>query len=95
MVSVDPERDLPRRLGDYLTAFNPAFRGYTGAYDEVVKLAVQVNIASARVPGDTPGSYEMDHSASLVLINPEGDYAGFIKAPHQVGRIARVLGSLN
>jgi cytochrome oxidase Cu insertion factor (SCO1/SenC/PrrC family) len=43
------------------------------------------------VPGDLPGSYLVDHSASLVVIDPDGRYAGFIKAPHNSSNIQRIV----
>lgn len=94
MVSVDPDRDTPERLAQYVPAFNSNFIGYTGAFEETVKLATQLNIAFGKVPGPVPGSYLIDHSASLVLIDPEGRYAGFIKAPHNASKIQRVIRGL-
>ena len=95
MVSVDPDRDTPEQLARYVPAFNPNFIGYTGTFGETVKLAQQLNIAFGKVPGDVPGSYLVDHSASLVLIDPNGRYAGFIKAPHNASNIQRVLRGLS
>lgn len=94
MVSVDPDRDTPERLAQYVPAFNPDFIGYTGTFEETVKLAEQLNIAFGKVPGDVPGSYLVDHSASLVLIDPGGRYAGFIKAPHNASNIQRIIRGL-
>jgi protein SCO1/2 len=94
MVTVDPERDTPEKLAQYVPAFHPAFRGFTGTFDETVRLAQQMNIAFGKVPGNEPGSYLVDHSASLVLVDPEGRYAGFIKAPHNAQRIQRIVAAL-
>ena len=95
MVSVDPDRDTPERLAQYVPAFNSNFIGYTGTFEETVKLATQLNVAFGKVPGLVPGSYLIDHSASLVLIDPEGRYAGFIKAPHNASKIQRVIRGLS
>jgi protein SCO1/2 len=95
MVSVDPDRDTPERLAQYVPAFNPDFIGYTGTFEETVKLAEQLNIAFGKVPGSVPGSYLVDHSASLILINPEGRYAGFIKSPHNSSNIQRIISGLS
>lgn len=94
LVSVDPERDTPEALANYVPGFDPAFKGYTGEFDEIVKFATQVNVAFGKVPGDEPGTYTIDHSASIVVVNPEGQYAGFIKAPHNALNIARIMQSL-
>ena len=94
MVSVDPERDTPEVLSRYVPAFHTSFVGISGTFDETVRLAEQLNIAFGKVPGYEPGSYLVDHSASLVLIDPDGKYAGFIKAPHNAQNIQRIMGSL-
>jgi len=94
MVSVDPERDTPELLNNYIPSFNKDFVGYTGDFDETVKLATQLNSAFGKVPGREPGTYTVDHTASIIVINPDGLYAGFIKAPHQALSITKVLDSL-
>lgn len=94
MVSVDPDRDTPEKLSQYVPAFNPDFIGFTGSFDETVRLAERLNVAFGKVPGATPGSYLVDHTASLILIDPQGRYAGFIKAPHNAQNIARIVTSL-
>lgn len=94
MVSVDPERDTPEALARYVPSFNPEFVGYTGTFDNIVSLATNVNVAFGKVPGKEPGTYTMDHAASIVVVDPEGRYAGFIKAPHQATNIAQIMSSL-
>lgn len=94
LVSVDPERDSPEQLRAYLPGFNSSFIGYTGEFDEIVKLATQVNIAFGKVPGPTEGTYLVDHSASIVVIDPEGRYRGFIKAPHDPAVIVTIANHL-
>jgi protein SCO1/2 len=94
LVSVDPERDTPEVLGKYVRVFNDSFTGVTGELDEVVKLATQLNIAFGKAPGDEPGTYQVDHSGSIVVINPEGRYHGFLKPPHQVEKMASVMAAL-
>ncbi len=94
MVSVDPERDTPEVLARYVPSFNPEFVGYTGTFDDIVGLATNVNIAFGKVPGKEPGTYTMDHAASIVVVDPEGRYAGFIKAPHQATEISQIMSSL-
>ena len=94
MVSVDPERDTVKALARYVPSFNPNFVGYTGTFDNIVGLATNLNIAFGKVPGKEPGSYTMDHAASIVVIDPEGRYAGFIKSPHQAANISQIMTTL-
>ena len=94
MVTVDHERDTPERLKNYVPAFNPEFRGFVGSFDKTVRLAEQLNVAFGKIPGGEPGNYLMYHTASIILIDPEARYAGFIKTPHRTQHIQRVLQSL-
>lgn len=70
-VTVDPERDNPERLREYLTHFNPSFIGVTGTAEElsVVRQSYGI-IAQKEVHGD--GDYEVHHSSYLYLIDPQG-----------------------
>jgi protein SCO1/2 len=95
MVSVDPERDTPALLADYVPRFNPAFKGYTGEFDEIVSIATELNVAFGKVPGPELGTYTVNHSASIVVMNPHGQYAGFMRAPHNAQNIQRIVSHLN
>ena len=94
MITVDHERDTPDKLNRYVPAFNASFRGFTGSFEQTVSLAEQMNVAFGKIPGPEPGTYTMDHTASIVLVDPEGRYAGFIKAPHRAGHIKKILQTL-
>lgn len=94
MVSVDPERDTPAKLSAYLGSFNPDFIGNTGPFEQVVKLARQVDVAFGKVPGPQPGTYEVDHSADIIVVNPQGQYAGFIRPSPRPHDVARIMSSL-
>ena len=79
LVTVDPARDTPEVLSQYVPYFNPAFTGVTGEFLSIKRFANQLNVAFNKVMmGD---DYTMDHSAHVALINPKGDYHGFFKAP--------------
>jgi len=94
LVSVDPERDTPEALGKYVRVFNDSFAGVTGEVGEISKLATQLNIAFRKAAGDEPRTYLVDHSGSIVVTNPEGRYHGSLKPPHQVDKMASVIGAL-
>lgn len=83
LVTVDPQRDTPERLTDYLNRFNPRFIGLSGSLDAVFAFAGDLNSSFARAPLND-GNYRMDHSAHIALINPEGEYQGFFRAPHDI-----------
>jgi protein SCO1 len=79
-LSLDPERDTPERLAEYMGYFNPDFVGVTGEQAEIDKLTGALGLAYVKVPGSR-GSYTVDHSTAVVLIDPEGRAAAYFRAP--------------
>jgi protein SCO1/2 len=86
MVSVDPARDTPERLAEYIPYFNPEFTGVTGEFLDLHRFATALNTPFRKVPGQGE-NYVVDHSANVVLINPRGDYHGFFKAPLDLAKM--------
>lgn len=85
LVTLDPARDTPQVLKEYVAAFNPNFIGVTGEFLAIRRFANEVNVAFAKV---TQGEdYTVDHSGNLVLINPRGDYHGFFKPPFDTEKL--------
>ena len=82
MITVDPQRDTPEKLKQYMTYFNKDYIGATGEYLEIFNLARQLNIAFSYQPADN-GEYLVSHSGEIVLVNPNGDFHGFFKVPHE------------
>jgi len=82
MLSVDPNRDTVEKLGQYVPYFNEDFTGLTGNLGTIANLATQMNIAFDIInPDNAPDSYDVAHSANIVLLNPDGNYQGFFKPP--------------
>ena len=81
LVSVDPNRDTPKQLKQYLGYFDPQFIGLAPAsVDELQKVANAVSIPF--IPADTSKpNYTVDHSGNLAVIGPDGTQRGFIRAP--------------
>lgn len=81
LVSVDPNRDTPKQLKQYLGYFDPQFRGLTPAsVDDIQKLANAVSIPFIPAYTSKP-NYTVDHSGNLAVIGPDGKQRGFIRAP--------------
>lgn len=92
LVSVDPERDTPEKLADYLKYFDPAFTGLTGADEQLKALAFQLGVAYFIEPHEAGDiEYTVDHSAPLLLLNPDGQLHGVLPAPHEATRVANDL----
>lgn len=92
-VSVDPERDTPERIADYLAHFGRGLRGATGTAAQVEAFTGQLGLAHVRNPG-VAGDYAVDHSAALVLIDPEARVAGYFTPPHDARALAADLAGL-
>lgn len=88
LVSVDPARDTPDVLKTYLDYFSPEFVGLTGEYLSVRGFAEQLNAAFQKVVQEG-GQYTVDHSGQIMLINPRGDFHGFIKPPFMPEKLAK------
>lgn len=71
-ITVDPERDKPEMLKAYLESFDPSFVALRGSPEQVKEVAKEFKIYYAKVPGQTPDSYTMDHTAASFLFDPQG-----------------------
>lgn len=78
-VSVDPERDTPVLLANYVPRFDPRFLGLTGDPQAIAATAKEFKVFYQKVPGQTPGSYTMDHTAGSYVIDREGRLRLFVK----------------
>ncbi len=93
LVSVDPARDTPQQLKEYLAFFDTGFRGLTGELADIQKLSNSVGIPF--IPGDeSKPDYTVDHSGNLALIGPDGRQRGFIRAPLNTAKLAAQLPTL-
>jgi protein SCO1/2 len=72
MISLDPDRDTPEQLEEYVTHFDPSFIGITGSEDEVAQVATQYGIFYEKHEGTIATGYLIDHTASVVVIDPDG-----------------------
>ncbi len=92
-VSVDPERDTPGRLAVYLRHFDPDFIGATGSTEAIAAFTRELGLAQVKIPG-VGADYTVDHSAALVLIDPQVRVAGYFPAPHDIEALAADLAAL-
>jgi protein SCO1/2 len=93
-VSVDPERDTPALLAQYLGWFNPDWIGLTGTAQELSTLLDSLGMAQVRVPIGQGGDYTVDHSTAVVLIDPQARMIGYWKAPLDARQLAEDLAIL-
>jgi protein SCO1/2 len=92
-ISVDPARDTPERLRGYIAFFHPDFVAATGSDAELGRLARALGLVYARGT-DADGAITVDHSGSVVLIDPDARLAGLLRPPFVAARIAADLAHL-
>ena len=78
-ITIDPERDTPALLKQYVPAFDPTFLGLYGDMATTEKTAKDFKVYFKKAPGKTPGSYSMDHSAGTYVYDPQGSLRLFVR----------------
>lgn len=93
-VSVDPARDTPERLAEYLAWFDDDWIGLTGDRIQLDRLLDSLQMAYVRVPAGN-GQYTMDHATAVALIDPQGRMTAFWRAPLDAGALREDLERLS
>jgi protein SCO1 len=88
-ISIDPERDTPAIMKEYMASFDPSFLALYAKPDELPALAKSFKVYYKKVDGPTPTSYTMDHSAGSYVFDPQGR----IRIYHRYGSGAPALAS--
>lgn len=86
-VSIDPERDTPEIMKQYMASFDPSFLALYAAPNQLPALAKSYKMYYKKVDGPTPTSYTMDHSAGSYVYDPQGR----IRLYHRYGSGAAAL----
>jgi protein SCO1/2 len=72
-ISVDPDRDTPAAMKDYLSSFDPRLRGLTGNPEQIAKVLSEYRVYAKKVPLKD-GDYTMDHTALIYLMDRDGRF---------------------
>jgi protein SCO1/2 len=72
MVSVDPEKDTAKRINGYLSMFDTSFVGLTGVLKDITTTASQYGVFFEKRTYNEKGGYLVDHTATVLLIDPDG-----------------------
>lgn len=95
LVSLDPERDTPQRLAEYVVQFDSSIVGVTGSNDAIDAFAASLGITHRKVETGG-GNYMIDHSAVVVLLDPQAREAAVFSPPHNAEQLSadyrRMLG---
>jgi len=92
LVSVDPKRDTTDKLAQYIAYFNNDFKALRAEHDVLFPFSRNLGLmyAITSKEGEGTESYWVDHSASLVLINPAGKVAAIFKPEQVVGELPSI-----
>jgi len=93
-VTLDPDRDTPQVLAQYVPAFDPAFIGLYGTRDETAAVAKDFKVFYQKVPGKTETSYTLDHTAGSYVFDREGRLRLFVRHAGAVDPIVEDLKKL-
>jgi protein SCO1/2 len=94
LVTVDPERDTPEVLKQYVTAFDPRFLGLTGDAQAIARTTREFKVIAQKNPGPDPQNYTMDHSAGTYLFDAQGRlrlFMGYGQGPDVLVHDVRAL----
>jgi protein SCO1 len=81
-ITVDPERDTPAVMRQYVANFHPRLVGLTGTPDEIARVARAYGASYMKRDGATPGTYLMDHSRYAILYGPQNEPLAMIPYDH-------------
>jgi len=93
-VTVDPKRDKPELLRQYLPAFDPSFLGLAGDADATAKVERDFKVYAKERPGKTPDTYTVDHAAQTFVFDRQGKLRlvmGYGMAPEAIASDVRIL----
>ena|SRR4249919_530175 len=94
-ITLDPERDTPEAMGNYLKSFGPNFVGLTGSPEAIAAAAKAYRVSYAKVENkESAADYGVDHSALVYLMDPKGRYVTHFSYGLSAEQMAEKLGKL-
>lgn len=93
-ITVDPERDTPGRLKEFLSAFHPRFVGLTGPVAEIRRVTAAYGAEDDRVNEKPSGSYDVLHPAIAYLMRRSGQFLDLVRLNEKPDEIAATIDSL-
>ncbi len=92
-ITIDPQRDTPAVMGQYVAAFSPRLVGLTGTPEQIEKVAKEYRVYYApHRTGPGPNDYTMDHTSLIYLMGPDGSFVAPIRADQTAAEMAADLG---
>jgi cytochrome oxidase Cu insertion factor (SCO1/SenC/PrrC family) len=94
LITVDPERDTPKLLKDYVSNFSPTFHGLTGTPEQISAVAKAFRVYYQKAPSKTGGPYLMDHSSIIYLLDRNGRFVTHFTHEAKAEAIAAAVAKL-
>jgi cytochrome oxidase Cu insertion factor (SCO1/SenC/PrrC family) len=90
-ITVDPQRDTPAVLADYVSSFHPRLVGLTGEPAAIKAVARAYKTYFARSAGGSADNYSVDHTGFIYVLGPDGSYRGFLPPQLTPDQIAEAI----
>jgi protein SCO1 len=90
-ITVDPERDTPPVVGQFVANFHPRAVGLTGTPEQIASVSKQFAIYAAKQPSPDPRGYLVDHARITYLLDPEGKPIAMLPADDSPEAVADAL----
>lgn len=90
-VTVDPKRDTPEVLASYISSFDGPITAVTGTKEQMDQAKSAFKVFASALEAEEDGSYNVDHSAFIYLINPEGTYEKHFRYDEDADVIAKAV----
>jgi protein SCO1/2 len=89
LVSIDPERDTPEEIDKYAKGFDEDFIGVSNIRPMLLSLATQLSVNNVMPSDDSMDHSHLDnHVNNIILLNPNGDFAGIFRPPFDISRLS-------
>ena len=92
-VTVDPERDTPASMADYVSSFDPRIIGLSGSPDQIAAIEKAYRVYARKGPPQADGGYSMDHSSVVYLMDAKGAFVEALDLQRPPEETARELSS--
>lgn len=92
-ITVDPERDTPEAMGEYVRHFDQRIVGLTGSREEIDQVIATYRVFARKVQEPNSNQYVMDHSTFLYLLGPDGEFVTMYRYGTEPDELAKSLKS--
>ncbi len=90
-ITVDPQRDTPAVMKDYVAQFHPSITGLTGTDKQIAEAQAAYKVYASKAQDPKMNGYTVDHSAYMYLMGPKGEFIDIFSHDENAGQIAESL----